>query len=140
MRSWEKIWRGGCISVAVVWLLLNIHAWWCLGSYAECGIGVRLLGFFAWGMLLSVIPLVMSVPPVAGDERICRGASVRLHVAVPVALHCGGLICLAPDMPGAAYDGDILAAAGLPAALAFNTVTLLLIGIFRFLAVKLRDS
>lgn len=43
-------------------------------------------------------------------------------------------------MPGAAYDGDILAAAGLPAALAFNAVTLLLIGIFRFLAVKLRDS
>lgn len=112
--------RGACLAVVLLWLVVCVWAWWCCGSYTDCGVGVRLLGFLTWGVLMCVIPVVCSLPPVDNAGKMRWAAPWRLHVCMPVLLQCAFLLYWAGDAPAACAEGDILAAAGIPAALLVN--------------------
>lgn len=53
----------------VVWVLLSAWAWWRQGTYAECGVGWRLMGFVSWGLGMSLLPAMLLLPPVDRKER-----------------------------------------------------------------------
>lgn len=120
-----------CLAAALLWLGVCVWAWWCRGSYADCGVGVRLLGFLTWGVLLCVIPVVCSLPPVDKAGKMRWSALWRSYVCLPVLLQCAFLLCWAGAPPAACAEGDILAAAGIPAALLVNAAVLLLMVLLR---------
>lgn len=120
-----------CQAAALLWMGVCTWAWWCRGSYADCGVGVRLLGFLTWGVLLCVIPVVCSLPPVDKDGKMRWAAPWRTCVCLPVLFQCAFLLYWAGDAPAACAEGDILAAAGIPAALLMNAAVLLMMVLLR---------
>lgn len=122
------LWLGGC-----GW------NWWGVAGYDVCGVGVRLVGFCFWGVLLLPLPLVLALPPVKADGvGLNWGAAMPGSVAVVL---CGWSLLLAwlmPNAPAACAEGVILAAAGLlwgigacAGACVLAGVTRLLQGVFR---------
>ena len=99
---------------AGLWLVVCGWNWWGVGGYDVCSIGVRLMGFCFWGVLLLPLPLVLALPPVKSDgSRLNWRADMPAPVAVVL---CGWSLLLAwlvPNAPAACGEGDILAGAGL---------------------------
>lgn len=117
-----------------VWLVACGWNWWGVAGYDVCGVGVRLMGFCFWGILLLLLPLVLALPPVKSDGA---GLNWRGDMPGPVAVVlCGWSILLAwliPNAPAACGEGDILAAAGLFWGIGAYTGACVLAGVSRLL-------
>lgn len=119
--------RGVGEACLVVWVLMCVWAWWWQGTYAECGVGWRLMGFASWGLGLSLLPAMLLLPPVDRKGKMRWGEPACLSRMFPVLLHCLLLVWLSLDIPTADDAGDILAAVGMVWAILVNTGTIVLI-------------
>ena len=125
-----------CFLFVGMWLSMNVWAWWLTGSYAECGVGIRLLGFFSWGILLSVLPLVLSCPQVSASGAWQWRDRISLPCMAALLVQSVLLLIWGADCPGARYcrsDVEILAASGIPIAAAVNIGGLVLIGVLHLI-------
>lgn len=112
-RGFFHIFRVLCLATGGLWLLLCLWSWWFAGAYALCGVGVRLCGFGLWGILLSAVPLLFSLPPGKPGGGLNWGAAMPTPLCVVLCAWVPVLWLLIPDPPGACADGGILAAGGL---------------------------
>ena len=65
-----KIYRWYVLSILIAWVSLNAWAWWVLGSIETCNLGFRLLGFIVWGCSMSILSLVLVIPPISDSNKI----------------------------------------------------------------------
>ena len=120
--------RSAGAACLLVWVLLCTWAWWWAGSYAECGLGLRLLGFGSWGLGLSLLPIMLLMPPVDRNGRIRWAEPVRMSRILPALAQC--LLTawwLGYDVPRADGAGDIMAVFGLVWAIGVNIGTAVLV-------------
>lgn len=95
------------------WLLVCLWSWWVVGSYTQCGIGVRLCGFVIWGILLGLVPLILALPPQKSTGGTIWGEAMPAPLIVVLLGWNTQLLCLLTDPPGACADGGILVLGGL---------------------------
>ena len=96
-----------------IWLLVCMWSWLVQYPYSQCGLLVRLAGFLTWGILPLVLPVVLSLPISDKDKPLNWAAPMPLPVVIILLGWLGVLGSLIFNPPGACFDGDILAAAGL---------------------------
>ena len=96
-----------------IWLLVCMWSWLVQYPYIQCGLLVRLGGLLTWGSLPLVLPVILSLPGSEKDKHLNWAAPMPLPVVIILLGWLGVLGSLTIDPPGACFDGDILAAAGL---------------------------
>ena len=96
-----------------IWLLVCMWSWLVQYPYSQCGLLVRLAGLVTWGILPLVLPVVLSLPISDKDKPLNWAAPMPLPVVIILLGWLGVLGSLIINPPGACFDGDILAAAGL---------------------------
>ena len=96
-----------------IWLLVCMWSWLVQYPYSQCGLLVRLAGLVTWGILPLVLPVILSLPISDKDKPLNWAAPMPLTVVIILLGWLGVLGSLIINPPGACFDGDILAAAGL---------------------------
>ena len=93
--------------------------WWFCGSYAVCGVGARVVGFFAWGILFTMGLVALAAPPaVVKSEHLRWAAPMCIRCILPLFGYVIGLFVPAGDtrcLPlmgicwlGSAFSGSAL--------------------------------
>ena len=108
-----RILRITCMGVTTAWVLSSLWCWWVPYSYASCGVGTRLSGFLACGILPSLLPIILSLPNSDKEPNLRWDASMPLPVNIFLLGWLVWLSCFITDPPGACSDGAILALSGL---------------------------
>jgi len=96
--------------VAALWFIACMVDWWFCGSYAVCGVGARVVGFFAWGILFTMGLVALAAPPaVVKSEHLRWAAPMRMRRLLPLFGWVIGLFVPAGDIPLSTPHGDMLA-------------------------------
>ena len=101
------------LGLSGIWLLVCVWSWLVQYPYSQCGLLVRLAGLLTWGLLPLVLPVILSLPISDKDKPLNWAAPMPLPVIIILLGWLGVLGSLIIAPPGACFDGDILAAAGL---------------------------
>lgn len=118
--------RIAMLTVLGAWLCICLWGWFFSGS-DSCGFMYRSIGFCTWGVGLCLSPLLLIAPVVDNETTPSLRAPLPFYKLIPLLLHGGLLIFLATDVPSnKSGDGEIIAIAGILAALVINASTIAL--------------
>lgn len=118
------IYRLFALSILIVWVSLNVWAWWGQGSLATCNIGFRLLGFIVWGCSMSMSAFVLIAPPVSDSGKPLWKTIIPARRFIPSLVQVCVLIYISLDIPTAISGGDIISIAGIGISLLLNIIIL----------------
>ena len=121
-----KIYRWYVLSILIAWVSLNAWAWWVLGSIETCNLGFRLLGFIVWGCSMSILSLVLVIPPISDSNKISWEEVIPIYCFIPSLLQTFVLIYISLDIPTAVSGEDIIATAGIGISIMLNIAILTL--------------
>lgn len=121
-----KFIRLSVFSTLVAWLVISLWGWF-IGGGSSCGAVFRIIGFTTWGFGLCISPLLLIAPTECNKttQRLGLASPLPFYKLIPLLLHSGLLVFLALDLPCAkSGDGEIIAVAGLLAAIIINSTSL----------------
>ena len=123
------IYRFFVLLILLAWVSLNAWAWLIHGTLEVCNVGFRLLGFLVWGCSMSMLALVLVVPPVSEINKISWKKAIPVYCFIPSLIQVLVLIYMSFDIPTAVSGGDIIAVGGVGISLLLNIAILTLCAI-----------